>query len=77
VTVLETRLMRRLKDLSPERLAEVFDFVEFLASREQRSLAAARMGEALARIDAIDAPPMTDEEIDAEITQVEIQQPNA
>ena len=39
MTAIETRLIERLKRLPPTRVAEVVDFVEFLASREERAAA--------------------------------------
>ena len=67
MTAIETRLIERLRKLPPTRLAEVVDFVEFLAAREERALAAARLGEAFDKIDAQDLPPLSDEDIDAEL----------
>lgn len=64
MTALEQRLMQGLKQLPPGRMAEVVDFVEFLAAREQRAAASARLGEALARIDALGLPPVSDEDIE-------------
>lgn len=42
MTGIEARLLERLKKLPPARVAEVVDFVEFLASREERAAAAQR-----------------------------------
>lgn len=67
MTALETRLIERLKQLPPGRVAEVVDFVEFLAAREQRAAAAQRLGEALAKIDALNLPSVSDDEIEAEV----------
>ena len=66
-TAIETRLIERLKGLPPSRVAEVADFVEFLAAREERAAAAARLGEAMAKLDALNLPPLSDDEIDAEV----------
>jgi len=43
----ETALIRKIRGLTPERLAEVEDFVEFLAQREELlvSQAASRLAE--------------------------------
>lgn len=60
-------LIQKLQQLPQQRLAEVEDFVEFLAARESRSVAGARLGETLARLDKLNQPQLTDEEIDAEI----------
>lgn len=60
-------LIEKLQKLPPQRLAEVEDFVEFLAAREERAAAGARLGESLARLDALNLPPLSDEDIAAEI----------
>lgn len=60
-------LIRKLQELPPQRLAEVEDFVEFLAVREMRSAAGARLGESLAKLDALNLPPLSDDEINAEL----------
>ena len=67
MTTIEARLIERLKLLPPSRVAEVVDFVEFLAAREERAAAAARLGESMAKLDALNLPPLTEEEIDAEV----------
>jgi hypothetical protein len=43
----ESALMRKIRSLPPERVAEVEDFVEFLAQRDDRQLtqAAAKLAE--------------------------------
>jgi hypothetical protein len=60
-------LIQKLQQLPPQRLAEVEDFVEFLAAREMRSAAGTRLGESLAKLDALNLPPLSDDEINAEI----------
>ncbi len=67
MTTIEARLIEQLKKLPPARMAEVVDFVEFLASREERAAAARRLTESLAKLDALDLPPVTDEEVAAEV----------
>ena len=67
MTPIEPELIEKLEKLPPQRLAEVKDFVEFLAAREDRAAAGARLGESLARLDALDLPPISDEEIEAQI----------
>ena len=49
----EPKLIEKLQNLPPQRQAEVEDFVDFLAAREARSAAGLRLGEALAKIDAL------------------------
>ncbi|HEU0219560.1 MAG TPA: DUF2281 domain-containing protein [Gallionella sp.] len=60
-------LIQKLQQLPQQRLAEVEDFVEFLAARELRSAAGARLGESFSKLDKLTLPPLSDEEIDAEI----------
>jgi len=63
------RLLEKLKTLPPQRLSEVEDFVDFLKGRDERARAAAsrRLGEAMARLDALDLPPLTANEVQEEI----------
>ena len=70
MTAIETQLLQRLKVLPPERVAEVVDFVEFLAARVQRGAAAQRLTDAMARLDALNLPPVSDEEIEDEVQAV-------
>jgi hypothetical protein len=62
-------LLQKLKSLSAARLAEVEDFVDFLKAREERTRdeASRRLGDAFAKLDALNAPPLTSEEVQAEI----------
>ena len=53
MATLGSRLIQRLKVLPQERVTQVFDFVEFLASCEQRGAAAQRLTKAMARLDAL------------------------
>ena len=69
MAAIEPTLIEKLQKLPPQRLAEVKDFVEFLAAREERAAAGARLGESLARLDALNLPPMSDEDIAAEIQE--------
>lgn len=63
----ERGLMEKIKQLPPQRLAEVEDFVDFLAARERRAAAAQRLTEAMTKLDAVPLPPLTPEEVQAEI----------
>ena len=67
MAAVEQTLIRKLQKLPPQRLAEVEDFVEFLAVRESRSAAGVQLGESLAKLDELNLPPLSDEEIEAEI----------
>jgi hypothetical protein len=62
-------LMEKLKSLAPDQRAEVEDFVDFLKARKERArdAAARRLGEAFAKLDALNSPPLTPEEVEAEI----------
>ena len=65
----EKALLEKYRSLPPQRQAEVLDFVDFLGERaaQERSEAATRLGEAFKKLDALDEPPMSAEEIQAEI----------
>lgn len=67
MTAIETRLIERLKQLPPGRVAEVVDFVGFLAAREEHSAAAARLGEAMAKLDALDKAALSEDEVESEL----------
>lgn len=67
MTAIEIQLIERLKKLPPNRVAEVVDFVEFLATREDRTAAAQRLTEGLAKLDALKLPAVSEEEIEEEI----------
>lgn len=67
MAVIEATLIQKLQKLPAQRLAEVEDFVEFLTLREARSAAGVKLGESLAKLDALNLPPLSDEEIEAEI----------
>lgn len=67
MTAIETRLIERLKQLPPGRVAEVVDFVEFLAAREERAAAAARLGQAMTKLDALNLAPLSEDEIEEEV----------
>lgn len=62
-------LIEKLKSLAPEQRAEVEDFVDFLKARKERArdAAARRLGEAFAKLDAMNLPPLSPEEVEAEI----------
>ena len=70
MTAIESQLIERLKKLPPDRVAEVVDFVEFLASREERAAAARRLSEGLARLDALNLPPIPEDEVADEVADV-------
>ena len=65
----EKALLEKLKALPPARLAEVEDFIDFLRGREDRARdeAARRLGEAFKQLDKLSSPPLSPEEVQAEI----------
>jgi hypothetical protein len=67
MTAIEAQLIERLKKLPPARIAEGADFVEFLAGREERAAAAQRLSASLARLDALELPDITEDEVEAEV----------
>ena len=67
MTAIEAQLIERLKKLPPNRVAEVADFVEILSQREERAAAAQRLDQGLARLDALKLPPLSEDEVEAEI----------
>lgn len=77
MTTIESQLLQRLQKLPPNRLAEVVDFVDFLAAREERQAAARRLGESMAKLDALNLPPLTEDEVEEAVqaTRRERRQP--
>ena len=67
MTAIEAQLIERLKKLPPSRVAEVVDFVGFLAAREERTAAAQRLTDGLAKLDALDLPPIPEDEVEVEV----------
>jgi len=67
MNTLAATLIQKLQKLPQQRLAEVEDFVEFLAARESRSVAGKRLAESLSKLDKLNLPELSDAEIDAEI----------
>lgn len=62
-------LIEKLKTLPPQQRAEVEDFVDFLKAREERTRdqAAERLGEAFKKLDALNLPPLSADDVQAEI----------
>ena len=68
MTAIESRLIERLRQLPPERVAEVADFVEFLAAREQRASAIEGLRALHQRLpDDEEIPPELEQEIVDEV----------
>jgi len=67
MSAIDPALIDKLEKLPAQRQAEVRDFGEFLAAREERAAAGARLGKALEQLDGLALPTLSDEEIEAEI----------
>ena len=67
MATITTTLIKKLQNLPPQCMAQVEDFVEFLATREARFNAGQRLGETLSKLDTLNLPPLAGEEIEAEI----------
>jgi hypothetical protein len=70
MAAIPTALLEKMQSLPPQRMAEVEDFVEFLALREARTIASSKLIDSLAKLDALQLPPITEEDIEAEIQAV-------
>ena len=66
-TVIEQRLLTKLKTLSPLQVAQVEDFVEFLSAKSQRQAALGRLLAVAPALEAAGAEPLSEEEVAAEI----------
>ena len=65
--VAEQTLLSKIKTLSPQQVAEVDDFVEFLSTRTRRNAALDRLLAIAPALQAAGLPPMSEQEIEAEI----------
>jgi hypothetical protein len=63
----EQSLMSKIKTLSPQQLAEVEDFVEFLAAKSRRRAALDRLLAIAPALEAAGVEPMSEDEIAAEV----------
>ena len=63
----EKIILEQLRALPYDKAKEVQDFIEFLAAREERAVAAQRLLESLERLDALNLPPLSEDEVEAEI----------
>jgi hypothetical protein len=60
-------LLEKIQALPPERLGEVEDFVDFLAAKTRRLAALDRLLAIAPALEAAGVPPMTEDEIEAEV----------
>jgi hypothetical protein len=63
----EQVLLSKLKRLSPQQVAEVEDFVEFIAAKSTRRAALDRLLAIAPALEAAGVEPMTEEDIAAEV----------
>ena len=60
-------LISRISTLSPQQVAEVADFVEFLAARQSRQAALERLLEIAPALEQAGAPAFSEEQAHAEV----------
>ena len=63
-------LIEKIEALPPERLAEVEDFVDFLTAKSRRLAAMDRLLTVAPALEAAGAPPITEDEVQAEVDAV-------
>ncbi len=63
-------LIEKIQALPPERLSEVADFVDFLAAKTRRLRALDRLLAIAPALAATGAPPITEDEFQAEVEAV-------
>ena len=67
MSVVEQVLIEKIKQLPPQQIAEVEDFVEFLADKASKRAALDRLLSIAPAMEAAGILPMTEEEIAAEV----------
>lgn len=65
--VIEQVLLTKLKRLSPQQVAEVEDFVEFIAAKSTRRAALDRLLAIAPALEAAGVEPITEDDIAAEV----------
>ncbi len=70
MSVVEKVLIEKIKLLPPQQIAEVEDFVEFLADKASKRAALDRLLSIAPAVEAAGIPPMTETEIAAEVKAV-------
>jgi len=66
----EQSLMSKIRRLSPQQVAEVEDFVEFLTTKARKRSAMDRLLTIAPALEAAGAPPMSEDDIAAEVDAV-------
>ncbi len=69
-------LYQKLKTLPPNELVEIDNFLEFIKHRrhQTRQEASERLAQAMKKLDALDSPPLSTQEIQAEIQSARTEQ---
>jgi hypothetical protein len=63
----EEVILEKYRSLPPQRQAEADHFLDFLKASEARAQASERLGQAFHKLDALNLPPMSRQEVEAEI----------
>ena len=69
----EQSLMAKLKRLSPQQVAEVEDFVEFLAAKSSKRAAIERLLAVAPAFEAAGIAPMSEQEVAAEVKAARVE----
>ncbi|MDR2212378.1 MAG: DUF2281 domain-containing protein [Pseudomonadales bacterium] len=72
----EQNLLVKIRALAPQQVAEVEDFVEFLASKSRKSAALDRLLSIAPALERTAGPPMSEHEIAKEIAAVRLERRN-
>lgn len=70
MNAIEPKLLEKLARLPPQKLAEVEDFVDFIARKEARRAALDRLLSIAPALEAAGVAPMSEEELAGEIAAV-------
>ena len=69
----EQSLISKIKTLSPQQVAEVEDFVEFLAAKSKKRAAIDRLLAIVPSLEAAGVAPMSEDEIAAEVKAARVE----
>ena len=69
----EQSLISKIKALSPQQVAEVEDFVEFLAAKSKKRAAIDRLLAIVPSLEAAGVAPMSEDEIAAEVKAARVE----
>lgn len=67
---IKSSLIEKLKRLSPSRVAQVEEFVDFLAAQEERAAVEQYLGNAMNKLDALNLRALSNDEIEQEVETV-------